>query len=137
MTKRFVTTDDGTTLLLVERKLIGLVPCTGEAHSNPHIDNCMLCAPRWGQMLSYAPLFPDACAGRVGVPVNDGDEAAFKAAEELGEVRMVRATEKRNRGCTSSFFVWVSTEAREHPSGETARARSSAGRSVSEKGEPR
>lgn len=27
-----------------------LVPCTGEAHSNPHIDNCMVCAPRWGQM---------------------------------------------------------------------------------------
>jgi hypothetical protein len=25
-----------------------LVPCTGEAHSNPHIDHCMLCAPRWG-----------------------------------------------------------------------------------------
>jgi hypothetical protein len=25
-----------------------LVPCTGEAHSNPHIDNCRSCAPRWG-----------------------------------------------------------------------------------------
>lgn len=24
------------------------VPCPGEAHSNAHIDNCMLCAPRWG-----------------------------------------------------------------------------------------
>ncbi len=22
--------------------------CTGEAHSNPHIDNCGVCAPRWG-----------------------------------------------------------------------------------------
>ena len=27
-----------------------LVPCTGAAHSNPHIDNCMMCAPRWGQV---------------------------------------------------------------------------------------
>jgi len=26
-----------------------LVPCTGEAHSNPYIDHCMMCAPRWGQ----------------------------------------------------------------------------------------
>ena len=26
----------------------GLVPCTGEAHSNPYIDHCMMCAPYWG-----------------------------------------------------------------------------------------
>lgn len=25
-----------------------LVKCEGEAHSNPFIDNCMTCAPRWG-----------------------------------------------------------------------------------------
>lgn len=25
-----------------------LVPCTGEAHANPHVDNCSVCAPRWG-----------------------------------------------------------------------------------------
>lgn len=25
-----------------------MVPCNGEAHSNPWIDNCMVCAPRWG-----------------------------------------------------------------------------------------
>lgn len=25
-----------------------LEPCDGEAHSNPHIDNCGACAPRWG-----------------------------------------------------------------------------------------
>lgn len=24
------------------------VRCTGEAHTNPHIDNCMMCAPMWG-----------------------------------------------------------------------------------------
>jgi hypothetical protein len=23
-------------------------PCRGEAHSNPHIDHCSICAPRWG-----------------------------------------------------------------------------------------
>lgn len=27
------------------------VPCPGEAHSNPHIDNCGLCAPQWGKIL--------------------------------------------------------------------------------------
>jgi hypothetical protein len=25
-----------------------LIPCDGAAHSNPHIDNCLSCAPRWG-----------------------------------------------------------------------------------------
>lgn len=25
-----------------------LVECDGEAHSNPFIDNCATCAPRWG-----------------------------------------------------------------------------------------
>lgn len=25
-----------------------LVKCNGEAHSNPFIDNCMVCMPRWG-----------------------------------------------------------------------------------------
>ena len=25
-----------------------LVPCNGEAHSNPYIDNCGMCAPHWG-----------------------------------------------------------------------------------------
>lgn len=24
-----------------------LVPCEGEAHKNPFIDNCWICAPRW------------------------------------------------------------------------------------------
>lgn len=25
-----------------------LTPCDGEAHANPHIDNCGTCMPRWG-----------------------------------------------------------------------------------------
>ena len=29
-----------------------LVECTGEAHSNPYIDNCAECAPRWGYVRS-------------------------------------------------------------------------------------
>ncbi len=23
-------------------------PCNGEAHSNPHVDNCGVCMPNWG-----------------------------------------------------------------------------------------
>jgi hypothetical protein len=28
--------------------MVELIKCNGEAHSNPHIDHCMICAPRWG-----------------------------------------------------------------------------------------
>ena len=28
-----------------------LVVCAGAAHDNPHIDNCMQCAPRWGWVM--------------------------------------------------------------------------------------
>ncbi len=31
-----------------DRDIPELVPCTGEAHSNAHIDNCSVCMPRWG-----------------------------------------------------------------------------------------
>jgi len=27
-----------------------LVDCPGEAHSNPYVDNCLRCAPRWGKV---------------------------------------------------------------------------------------
>jgi hypothetical protein len=36
-----------------------LVPCTGPAHADPHIDNCGMCAPLWGVVpipLAYGTL---------------------------------------------------------------------------------
>ena len=33
-----------------------LVECHGAAHSNPMIDNCSICAPRWGEIEELAPL---------------------------------------------------------------------------------
>lgn len=30
-------------------------PCNGEAHSNPHIDHCMVCLPRWGVVCYLVP----------------------------------------------------------------------------------
>jgi hypothetical protein len=32
------------------------IPCPGEAHSNAHIDHCMLCLPRWGVIAEVEPL---------------------------------------------------------------------------------
>ena len=33
------------------------VPCNGEAHSNPHIDHCMVCLPLWGRVPAKAYAF--------------------------------------------------------------------------------
>lgn len=35
-------------MILAKRGIEPLRQCEGDAHSNPHIDNCMRCAPRWG-----------------------------------------------------------------------------------------
>lgn len=87
---------------LAPRVEAGLVPCTGEAHSNAFIDNCMVCAPRWGEVMSYAPLMPAACREGFAVPFNAGDRKAFDAAEKLGEVMLVTVTTK-----SSSFSAWI------------------------------
>lgn len=106
---------------LAPREEAGLVECPGEAHSNPFIDNCMLCAPRWGQMMSYKPTPLAACleegfavsvnstyadSGKAAERLNSGTSDEFKAAEKEGKVRMVMVTETC-RSHTSSFFAWV------------------------------
>ena len=96
--------ETGKTMTLAPRVETGLVPCTGEAHSNAFIDNCMICAPRWGQVMSYAPLTPAACQEGFAVAFNDGDQEAFKAAEKAGTVKLVSVETK-----SSSFFAWVAT----------------------------
>jgi hypothetical protein len=106
--KGTVTTDSGERLTLVKPKALGLAPCPGEAHTNPYIDNCLLCAPRWGQSTTYELLTPEACVPGVVVSVNDGHPEAFEAAERLGVVRMIHIT-KRTRSCTTSFYGWVRT----------------------------
>jgi hypothetical protein len=35
-------------LLQREYQVEPLAACPGMAHSNPHVDNCLICAPRWG-----------------------------------------------------------------------------------------
>lgn len=49
------------TLLGYIRKGYRLEPCPGAAHSNPHIDNCMLCAPLWGWIVVAADEASDQC----------------------------------------------------------------------------
>lgn len=47
----------GREIQMYERGTTGnLVDCPGEAHSNAFIDNCSICAPRWGKVEETAPL---------------------------------------------------------------------------------
>ncbi len=110
-----VTANDGTTYVLAKPEEAGDVPCPGDAHSNPYIDNCMICAPRWGTVMSYKPIGPSAVTKGVAVAFNNtgmnGNACeeyrdAYKTAEKAGTIKMVMV-EKKTRACTSSFFAYV------------------------------
>jgi hypothetical protein len=105
---RTVTLDDGRRIALAQPEAIGEEPCPGEAHTNAWIDNCGLCAPRWGVVTKYAPIdVVAACRAGKAVMVADTREWSTGATPSQ-EIRMVGATEKR-RGCTSHFYVFVRT----------------------------
>jgi hypothetical protein len=113
MAKGTVTTAEGTKYKLVEREQEpGLFPCPGEAHSNPFIDNCMMCAPRWGQIVRFKPVPLSAVTKGIAVPYNAANphgqlrNPEFKEAEKAGKIKLVMVTEK-TRASTSSFFAWV------------------------------
>ena len=99
----------GRVFTLAPRVETGLVPCTGEAHSNAFIDNCGVCAPRWGEVMSYAPLTPTACQEGFAVPYSAGDREAFDEAQKAGAVVLVTVTTK-----SSSFSAWVATGCVKH-----------------------
>lgn len=42
--------------LLKAASLPDLEVCDGDAHGNPHIDNCHQCAPRWGFVGAKEPV---------------------------------------------------------------------------------
>ncbi len=93
------TTSDGRSFALVPPTETGLVPCDGEAHSNPYIDNCLTCAPRWGHMMSYARTLPSACLPGLAVPYVDSDVAAFEIDGGFELASMTSGS--------TTFFAWI------------------------------
>lgn len=107
---RFVMVE-GKKVKLVARKEAGLVPCPGEAHSPEvagGIDNCGLCAPRWGEMMKYEEPTPAACEEGFAVPVGwvDANFEAFEKATAEGKARMVEVVES-HRSHKSYYNAWV------------------------------
>jgi len=85
-----------------KRTVIGTKACTGAAHSNAHIDNCMECAPRWGIVDDYAPIDFDAArsAGKVilfGHMTDDEYDQADKLIT-AGQAEIVSRTVVNGRG---------------------------------------
>jgi hypothetical protein len=97
-------------LKLYERKKTGkLVPCPGEAHSNPHIDNCMLCMPRWGEIEERAPIdFGEARLLGQAVPFSGMSHQEHDVAQALtksdGALQLM-VEEKLRGGNLASYYV--------------------------------
>jgi len=67
-----------------------MIPCPGEAHSNPFIDNCGTCAPRWGTIPELAPLDLDAARkAKADIPCGELSEEQHKIV--LADVKAGRA----------------------------------------------
>lgn len=93
----------------VRAKTGRLIPCPGEAHRNPHIDNCGFCAPRWGEIDELAPIdFFDARESGLDVRIPDIEEhwewEMMMAIRSAGFATMVNVTRKRPWG-TQNYNV--------------------------------
>lgn len=69
------------------------ITCTGEAHSNPYIDNCMVCAPEWGQITVCA-----ECKHRPGQHAGDGCHGAKNEDDMASERCDCKSTFHRKGG---------------------------------------
>lgn len=115
-------------LRVVERAIEAvMVPCGGEAHSNPHIDHCGCCAPRWGRKPGPRVRRPEDKPRRPGrMPGGSGEftlaleawltavnkmraEADFEPVEAMpGGKRYIRIAEMRD-GRPSSAYAFIDT----------------------------
>ena len=75
-----------------------LVPCDGSAHSEPNIDHCGVCAPRWAVV-----VVPASCANvdawrcLVDDAKVEGSYASLKRRQKLADTRMRNADFRRRR----------------------------------------
>jgi hypothetical protein len=89
--------------LYIRTKTGKMVKCTGEAHTNPFIDNCALCMPRWGEVEELAPV--DLCAAKVGnfaVSLGELTDEQYATALKMGG-KMVSVTAPLGRKSYRTF----------------------------------
>lgn len=94
-------TDTNEPVKVYQRKPTGnMLPCPGDAHSTPFIDNCGICAPRWGEVPEYAPADLDAAKrdGLVVLAVDVPDDVLRKLPAGAALVSITKCRGKRVTG---------------------------------------
>lgn len=84
-----------------------LIPCDGEAHSNARIDDCSVCAPRWGKVEEDAPVDFEAARALGAIDVCDlsDPEIGREQREHGGKLLTVNRVVRRTRKTVSSYMV--------------------------------
>lgn len=97
----------GQRLVVLNRPDMGdETPCTGEVHSNPHMDGCTVClANRWGwvRRMGRVSLRATLESGEV-VRVADLTDEQYEVASESSAFEFL-SVEERRKGIVASFFV--------------------------------
>ena len=81
-----------------------MIPCTGEAHSNPFIDNCMVCMPLWGVVEETADIdIAAAFMAGLGVPFSEMTTEQIKNMNQCEKDGLVTVAMERHGN--AGFFV--------------------------------
>jgi len=113
MAKGTVVTEQGKKMKVAAKVAAGgWVPCPGEAHTEAHTDNCMICLGSeygYGKLTAYKPPTVEQVLAGFAVPVSMTCEGCkeFQKAEAEGKIAMVNATEKWGCGNQSNYNVWA------------------------------
>lgn len=67
-----------------------LIQCDGDAHSNPYIDNCMVCAPRWGWVM-VPESHPGDCPDCGAPPRQEGETWRYWHGDECPHRELTHA----------------------------------------------
>lgn len=89
-----------------------LVPCPGQAHDPDiagNIDNCLTCAPRWGQVEELAPVdILEAQQKRQDIAAGDLTDPQLEFMAELEKAGTVTLVEvvKKTRAASTYYLVY-------------------------------
>jgi len=101
--------------LFARAKTGRLIPCPGEAHTNPYIDNCGLCAPRWGLVEELEPKLSleravELTAAGYDVASSDLNDEAYKTLY-AARVKFTERTDKTGYGAVNYYVLRITKEA--------------------------
>lgn len=86
-----------------------MIPCNGEAHSNPFIDHCGCCVPHWGIVAELLPLnLDEARTKKMDVPFSELTEAQHDEVEadiRAGRAFIQAVTRKTGKKSSTNYLV--------------------------------